>query len=143
MPYAYDDDIAVSDVAFHAWGETLEATFRDAADATTHAMVEDLNTIAPLEQRSFELHDEALDMLLLQLLQELVYYKDAERLLLRMQEVTINQDEQGFTLRGTACGEPIDVSKHELGADVKAVTLHRLQVVQTAEGWEATVILDV
>jgi SHS2 domain-containing protein len=30
-----------------------------------------------------------------------------------------------------------------LGADVKGVTLHRLQVVHTTNGWEATVILDV
>jgi SHS2 domain-containing protein len=57
--------------------------------------------------------------------------------------VTVEPDEQGFTLRGTASGAPIDADKHELGAEVKAVTLYRLQVVQTAEGWKATVILNV
>jgi SHS2 domain-containing protein len=30
-----------------------------------------------------------------------------------------------------------------LEADVKGVTLHRLQVVRTANGWDATVMLDV
>jgi SHS2 domain-containing protein len=143
MPYAYADDIAVSDVAFRAWGETLEATFRDAAEATAHAMVDNLEAITPVQQRSFELHDESLDLLLLQFLQEFVYYKDAERLFLRVQDVTINRDDHGFTLRGHAAGEQIDPHKHELGADVKAVTLYRLQVIQTDTGWEATVILDV
>lgn len=33
--------------------------------------------------------------------------------------------------------------RHGLGADVKGVTWQRLQVVQTSNGWEATVGLDV
>ena len=143
MPYAYAEDIAISDIAFHAWGQTLEETFRAAADATVHAMVENPEAIAPLQERSFELHDESLDLLLLQFLQEFVYYKDAERLLLRVQEVGINRDGPDFMLQARAAGETINPNTHELGADVKGVTLHRLQVVQTATGWKATVILDV
>jgi SHS2 domain-containing protein len=143
MPYTYIDDVAVSDVAFQAWGATLEDTFRAAADATMHAMVENFEALAPAEQRSFELHDESLDLLLLQFLQEFIYYKDAERLLLRVQEVSITRNNTGFTLRAQAAGEKINPDTHELGADVKGVTLHRLQVVQTTNGWEATVILDV
>ena len=46
-------------------------------------------------------------------------------------------------LRGRAAGETINPNMHELGADVTGVTLHRLQVVQTANGWEAPVLLDV
>jgi SHS2 domain-containing protein len=46
-------------------------------------------------------------------------------------------------LQARAAGEPINPAKHALGADVKGVTLHRLQVVPTPAGWEATVVLDV
>jgi SHS2 domain-containing protein len=143
MLYVYVDDIAVADIAFRAWGDTLEDVFRAAAEATIHAMVENHEAIAPLHQRWFELHDVDLDLLLLQFLQEFVYYKDAEQLFLRVQELTISRDVAGFTLQGRAAGERIDPAKHELEADVKGVTLHRLQVVPTAEGWEATVVLDV
>jgi SHS2 domain-containing protein len=143
MPYVYVDDIAVADIAFRAWGDTLEDVFRAAAEATIHTMVENHDAIAPLHERRFELHDVDLDLLLLQFLQELVYYKDAEQLLLRVQELTIRRDASGLTLQGRAAGERIDPAKHELEADVKAVTLHRLQVAPTAEGWEATVVLDV
>jgi SHS2 domain-containing protein len=143
MPYAYVDDIAVSDIAFRAWGSTLEDTFCAAAEATVHAMVENPEVIAPVEQRSFELHDESLDLLLLQFLQEFVYYKDAERLLLCVQEVHISRNAAGFVLRARAAGAPINPATQMLGADVKGVTLHRLQVVHTTNGWEATVILDV
>jgi SHS2 domain-containing protein len=48
-----------------------------------------------------------------------------------------------FLLRGRAADETINPNTHALGADVKGVTLHCLQVVQTANGSEATVILDV
>jgi SHS2 domain-containing protein len=143
MPYAYADDIAIADLAFRAWGQTVEETFIAAAEATMHAMVEDLATIAPREQRTFELHDEQLDLLLLQFLQELLFYKDAQRLMLRVHAVQITAQDQGFTLQARAAGEALDPAKHALGADVKGVTLHRLQVVQTPNGWAATVILDV
>ena len=143
MLYVYVDNIAVADIAFRAWGDTLEDVFRAAAEATIHAMVENHDVIAPLHQRCFALHDADLDLLLLQFLQEFVYYKDAEQLLLRVQDLTISRDGAGFTLQGCAAGERINPNKHELGADVKGVTLHRLQVARTAEGWEATVVLDV
>jgi SHS2 domain-containing protein len=143
MPYAYTDDIAIADLAFRAWGQTVEDAFLAAAEATVNAMVEDLATIAPRVQRTFELHDAQLDLLLLQFLQELLFYKDAQRLLLRVHDVQITAQEHGFALHARATGEPLDPARHALGADVKGVTLHRLQVVQTSNGWEATVVLDV
>ena len=143
MPYAYADDIAIADLAFRAWGQTVEETFIAAAEATGHAMVEDLTTIAPREQRTFELHDTQMDLLLWQFLQELLFYKDAQRLLLRVYEVQITERDHGFALQAQAAGEPLDPARHALGADVKGVTLHRLQVVQSPNGWEATVVLDV
>jgi len=143
MPYAYADDIAIADLAFRAWGPTLEDTFLAAAEATMHAMVEDLDTIALRVQRTFALHEEQLDLLLLQFLQELLFYKDAQRLLLRVYAVQITTHDQRFALEARAAGEPLDPARHALGADVKGVTLHRLQVVQTSNGWEATVVLDV
>ena len=143
MFYVYVDDIAVADIAFRAWGETLADVFKASAEATVHAMVENHESIVPLHQRCLNLHDSSLDLLLLQFLQEFVYYKDAEQLFLRVQELTISQDENGFTLQGRVAGERINPAKHELEADVKGVTLHQLQVTPTAEGWQATVVLDV
>jgi hypothetical protein len=55
MPYTYAEDIAVSDIAFQARGQTLEDTFQAAADATVHAMVENPEAIAPVQQCAFEL----------------------------------------------------------------------------------------
>jgi SHS2 domain-containing protein len=137
------EEIATADVAFEAWGATKEETFLAAADATLNTMVEEIGTVAPLERRVFSLAADSLDLLLFELLQELVYYKDAERLLLRVRELRIEETGSGFRLHADATGETIDPARHPLLADVKAVTLHRLSVEKTPSGWRAVVVLDV
>jgi SHS2 domain-containing protein len=143
MPYEFLEDIAVADIAFKAWGEDLQETFISAADAVMGAMVEDPYTIQPHEQHSIQLTNDALDMLLFDFLQELVYYKDAEQLLLRVQELQVTQGHEQSALRATAAGEKLDPARHQQRADVKAVTLHRFSLQQTDRGWEAMVILDI
>jgi len=143
MPYKYLEDIATADVAFEAWGDTVEEVFVAAADATMNVMVEDLSTIAEVEHRMINVEADAIDMLLFQLLQELIFYKDAERLVLRVPNVQIQQQNNHFTLKANASGEELNPDKHELVVDVKAVTLHRFRVEPTMRGWEATVILDI
>ena len=142
-PYRYLEEIATADVAFEARGVTLEETFLAAADATLNTMVEEIGTVAPLERRVFSLAADSLDLLLLELLQELVYHKDADRLLLRVRDLRIEETGSGVRLHADAYGETIDRGKHPLLADVKAVTLHRLSVEKTLSGWRAVVVLDV
>jgi SHS2 domain-containing protein len=142
-PYRYLEEIATADVAFEAWGATREEAFLAAADATLNTMVEEIGTVAPRERRVFSLAADSLDLLLFELLQELVYHKDAERLLLRVRDLRIEETGSGYRLHADALGETIDPARHPLLADVKAVTLHRLAVERTPDGWRAVVVLDV
>jgi SHS2 domain-containing protein len=143
MPYEFVDELTVADIAFRAWGRDLEETFVAAADAVMNAMVEDLEAIQPRETRTFNVDHETLDLLLFNFLQELIYYKDAEQLLLRVQELRLTANDPPYTLQATAVGEPIDSHRHRMRVDVKAVTLHRFSLTQTDRGWEAMVILDI
>lgn len=143
MPYRFLEEIATADVAFEAWGATVEETFVACADATMNVMVRDLAAIAAQEQRVLRAEAEALDMLLFQLLQELIYFKDADQLLLRVSQLCIEPKAGGWTLTADSYGQQIDREKHELIVDVKAVTLHRFVLEQTPEGWRASVILDI
>jgi len=143
MPYEYLDDIAISDVAFHAWGDSMGELFVAAADATLNVMVGDLRSIEERVQCPIELKEPSDEMLLFNFLQELIFLKDAEQLLLRVPHVEILKDEGVYHLTAEATGEKLNPLRHELIVDVKAVTLHRFNVNQTPEGWEATVILDI
>lgn len=142
MPYQYRHDIAPGDAAFEAWGATPAEMVVAAGDATMNVMVADLATINDREQRRLTLADRDLDMLLLQALQELIFWKDAKQLLLRFTEVTIREEGGQYYLTGEARGEALDPKRHDLIVDVKAVTLYRLQVQQVAQQWWATVVLD-
>lgn len=143
MPYRYRDDSATSDAAFDVGAPTLEQLFIDAGDATLGVMIEEPAAVAPRQTRLLRAEAESLDLLLFQVLQELVYFKDAEQLLLRLGRVEIREGEDGFAAAVEARGEPIDSARHELLRDVKAVTLHRLRLERSGQGWEATVVLDI
>jgi SHS2 domain-containing protein len=143
MPYRYLEDIAIADVAFEAWGASLEETFIAAASATVQVMVDDLTTIARRQHQVLQLEAEAVDLLLFQFLQEFIFYKDAERLLLRADAVDISEQDGAWVLTATVYGEEIDPDRHELLVDVKAVTLHRFQLEPFEGGWRAFIILDI
>jgi SHS2 domain-containing protein len=143
MPYEYLEDIGTADIAFGATGRDLAELFRDAADATTNVMIDNIEAIQPRETRQIELSNDKLDMLLFDLLQELIFLKDAERLLLRIGEVQIAERDEIYFVKATAEGEPLDAERHHQRADVKAVTLHDFVVEQTQSGWKARVLLDI
>jgi SHS2 domain-containing protein len=142
MSYRYLEDMALADVAFRAAGASREALFAAAADAVAGTMVENLATIRETETVSLHLEEPALDLLLFSFLSEVVYLKDARRLLLRPRSIAIT-GEGPCVLRAVLAGEAIDPRRHPLLTDVKAVTLHRLSVERTEGGWQATVVLDV
>jgi SHS2 domain-containing protein len=141
MPYEYRGDIAHSDVAFNASGSTMEEVFQEAAKATLQVMVEDISSIRQVEKVEVRLDEGSSEMLLFDFLNELIFYKDAKRLLLLPTELKISNE--GRHLEATLQGEQIDGSRHALDTDVKAVTMLRFALEQVPEGWRATVVLDV
>jgi|SRR5699024_3350294 len=143
MPYQFLDEVAIADVEFRAWGQELAEVFTSAADATMNVMIRNLSSIVPQQHRLFLLENEALDMLLFDFLQELIYYKDSEQLLLRIAKVEVQGEKGAYSLRADAVGEKLDLQRHEQGVDVKAVTLHHFSLAHDKRGWAANVILDI
>ena len=143
MPYRYLEELGTADIAFEATGRDLPQLFRDAADATMNVMIDNLDAIESRETRQIELSSEQIDMLLFDLLQELIFLKDAERLLLRIRNLQIDEKDEKYFLKATAEGEPLDAERHQQRADVKAVTLHGFSVQRVHGGWKAQVLLDI
>jgi SHS2 domain-containing protein len=143
MPYEYLEDFGTADIAFQATGRDLPELFMAAADATMNVMIDNLDGIEPRETLQIELSNDNIDLLLFDLLQELIFLKDAERLLLRVREVQIAERNENYFVKATAEGEPLDAERHHQRADVKAVTLHDFSVERTDGGWKARVLLDI
>ncbi|HTP64985.1 MAG TPA: archease [Geobacteraceae bacterium] len=143
MPYRFLEDIAIADVAFEATGRNREELFISAADALLNVMVDDPATVRLLEQVEFRVEEKELDMLLFNFLNELVFFKDARQLLLRVSAVEFRRSGGSFGLSARAGGERPDPARHPLIVDVKAVTLHRFRVEKKRRGWRAEVVLDI
>ena len=143
MPYEFLEEVAIADIAFRAWGGTLDEVFMAAADATMRVMIDNLESIQSSEHRPIRLENRALDLLLFDLLQELIYFKDAEQLLLRVRHARVTPADGRWTLTAEGYGERLNPAWHQQRIDVKAVTLHNFKLEKTASGWSATVILDV
>jgi SHS2 domain-containing protein len=143
MPFHYLEDVGTADIAFEATGRDLAELFTAAAEATMNVMIDNLDAIEFRETRQIELANDKIDMLLFDFLQELIYFKDAKRLLLRVREAQIDHKDEDYFLKAKVAGEPLDDARHHQRADVKAVTLHGFSVEKHDDNWEARVLLDI
>jgi len=143
LNYRYLEDIATADVAFEARGETLEEMFMAAADATMNTMVDNLSAIRMESDISLRMVRDDLDMLLFDFLNEFLFYKDSELLLLRVKNIAVEALISSFKLDAVLSGEKLDAERHHPAVDVKAVTMHKFGVEHVADGWKATVVLDI
>jgi SHS2 domain-containing protein len=143
MSYRYLEDITVADTAFEAQGKTLEELFSSAALATTNVMVRNLQSIETKVEREVVIEAEDVEQLLYKFLQEIVYYKDAQMLLFGRYDVKIEILKGQYKVKARFYGEKLDMKKHDLIVDVKAVTMHKFEVRQTPKGWKARVVLDI
>jgi len=150
MPYRWLEDIAIADAAFEAWAPTPEVLLVEAGEAVLEAMAGDPARVARKVRREVTL-DDSPDFLLVRLLQALLWYKDAEQLLLHVGPLTLTRnlgtdaslDTGRWKVTAELWGERIDPARHD-GVDVKAVTMYRLFLGMGDDGsWRARAVLDV
>jgi SHS2 domain-containing protein len=126
-----------ADVGIRVTAASPATLFETAALALTELMT-DTATIEPRLERTMELQEESLDLLLVCWLQEILYLVDTEGLVFSVFEVRI----EGGKLQATLRGEPFNPEVHPRKSDVKAVTYHHLEVTTHGDGWEARFIVD-
>ncbi len=139
--FKFLEKIAVADIAFEAQGKTLNSLFVNCAKATFETMA-DLKTVTPRHTEKVNLENKTLPDLLFDWLAELIYLKDYKAMIFKDFSVKITQNEN-YKLTAEVKGEAIDQQKHQLRADVKAVTYHMLEVKKSKGIWKAKVILDI
>lgn len=141
-PFVYLDDVAIADIAFDAYGKTLEELFTHCAEAVFTMMV-NLKTVDVTVAREIHLRADTIERLLYDFLSELVYLKDTELLLFKTVKVTLGRQGREHTLQATLHGDVIDREKHELGNDVKAITMHQFAITKEKNGYKARVVVDI
>lgn len=128
-----------ADVLFHAYGKTLGELCVNAALALQEIQVK-LSTVGATKKKVITIEAETAERLLFDFLQELVFVKDVDMLLFSKFKVKIVGK---YKLTAQCFGEKINLKKHELNVDAKAITMHQFEVKKTKEGWKARVIVDI
>jgi len=128
-----------ADIGVRGFGPTLEASFEEAALALV-AVVVDPATVRLCESIAITCEAPALDVLLVDYLNAIIYEMATGGLLFAAFHVTID----GNRLRAEAKGEPFDAARHAAAVEVKGATFTELKVECLADGrWCAQCVVDV
>ncbi len=133
-------DISTADVAFEAYGKTLDELFANSALAMFEVMV-DTSKVEKRMEKKINVEGEDLESLMFNWLNELLYLYGAEGLVFSHFDVKVYRE--NFKLEAKVFGEKIDPERHEVKTEVKAATYHKLKVWNEDGIWKARVILDI
>jgi SHS2 domain-containing protein len=128
-----------ADLGLRVWAANLEELLVESARGLLSMLVANPATVRPVNVKVIELRAAEPSYLLFDWLNELLYAFEAEKLLLAEFELRLEGDQ----LIATCRGEPMDAARHQMEHEVKAITYHGLRVEQTADGWEAELIVDI
>jgi SHS2 domain-containing protein len=136
-----------ADLGLRVEAPDLERLFAEAARALSDVLVEDLETVRPVQTMTIRLEGrlagglegDALGDLMLDWLNEVLYLFETRHVLLSVFDVTMT--DRG--LEAIARGELHDETRHHLDHEVKAITYHGLAVRRAETGWRAEIIVDI
>ena len=130
-----------ADIGFRARGATLAELFSNCAHALVFIVLDPSN-IHLTQSVSITSEGRDRESLLVNWLNEVLYYTDSRRLALGAFQIASLTDTR---IDAVALGEPRDREKHSPKLDVKAVTYHQLKIFQGAgaTAWTAEVYVDV
>jgi len=128
-----------ADIGIKVRGKSVGELFENAAYAMFD-LIADLDRVKKREVLEVEIEGEGMDELLADWLRELLYKFNGERHLFK--DFKIEEIDQK-SLKARVRGEKLDLSRHSLKMEIKAVTYYGLEIKRTSEGWQAQVIFDV
>lgn len=133
-------DITTADVAFVAYGKSLNELFSNAALAFFEVMI-NTKQVKPKVTKNVKVSGEDLESLMFNWLNALLVYVDGSNLAFSKFNVAV--DERKLRLIGECIGEKIDSKRHETRTVIKAATYHKLKVKREGDVWKARVIVDI
>jgi len=128
-----------ADVGLKAYGKNLSEAFQNAAKGMFD-IITDSSEIEPVGQYDIQLEAADLEQLLVDFLSELLFLNSAQNLVFGFFKVELDEDKNSLSAR--VFGEKFNISKHKIGAEIKAVTYHMLEV-KNKKPYHAQVLFDI
>jgi len=127
-----------ADVGIEARGETLKKAFANTASGMLSIMIES-EKVGEKESYSLKVKGRDEKELLVAFLSELLYKYEVDDILPKRVDISLLTDKD---LKAEVYGEKIDLKKHTIDTQIKAVTYHQLEI-EKSEDWRIRVIFDI
>ena len=127
MSYRFLDHM--TDAYIEVEGDTLEQAFEFAAKALVDTMVS-VNSVAPTSEEQITAEGHDLESLLYNWLEAVMLKLLVDKRALSYFNVSISKYNDGYKLKATVRGEPLDVEKHKYKVEIKGVTYHMMKIEQ-------------
>jgi len=128
-----------ADVGIIAYGADVEELFSNAALAL-FSLITEPESVEEKLHLNLEVSSEDTDSLLIEWLNELIYFFDTKHMLFNRFDIgNVTHNE----LKATCYGEGFDPMKHKIKIGVKAATYHMLKLDKNGDGYKAQIILDI
>ncbi|MEO0272635.1 MAG: archease [candidate division WOR-3 bacterium] len=128
-----------ADFGVRIYGKTLDELFQSGFTAVRDAMVEIKEKGEKLSEIIFKEEGETLEDLLVSFLSEVIFHT----IVYGRVFIDCQLEVKEHSINAKLLYEDFNPSKHRLKKEIKSVTYHNLQIKQTPEGYEATIICDV
>jgi len=128
-----------ADIGVKAFGNNLSECFENVAKAMFD-IITDSSKVENIGQYNVELQADDTEQLLIDWLSELLYLNSAKNLVFGFFKVNLGDNNK--KLNATIFGEKYDISRHKVGAEIKAVTYHMLEI-RKKKPYHAQVLFDI
>jgi SHS2 domain-containing protein len=128
-----------ADVCIRVYGKSLDELLKNAGRAMME-LITDREKIKPSKQIEIKVEGETKEELLVHWLGDILYLHQAKKMVFRDFELNIINETH---VRGKAFGENIDLGRHELSSDIKAVTYHNLRIETLDNGLKVDIVFDI
>ena len=143
MVYKFIEGITCADICTEVESETLSELFLDSGKAVIEIMG-NTETVEGNSDLKVSLQNENIEKLLFEFLEEIILKKDEKNMIFKkIKDLKIDENTGKITF--VLKGDKININKHELRQDVKAITYHHFKLVKDTEEnvWKATFVVDV
>ena len=131
-----------ADLKFISYGNTLDDCLKNSAKAVFAATL-DLDSIFPATKKKISIRAESLESLVHDFLSELIFLFSARKMVFGKFDVNTKKENGDYILNAFAYGEKLNLKKHKIEKEVKAVTYHDMKIEKTDSGWSIQVVCDV
>ena len=133
-----------ADVQVRSWGRSLEEAFAQTAYSLIATITPDLKKISPTVKKEMTIKAEDKEALLFDFLSEFLYIFDVDELVFSQIYVNkIVKINNNYNLEATLKGEKFDLTKHEIGIEVKAITYSFLNIEEKQNNTTIDIVYDI